>query len=223
LDERRTIAGSVAETLRDAIQSGVLQDGIELNQVALAEHFGTSRVPVREAMRTLESEGWISARAHHRAVVQALSADHVEQIFELRLLLETQVIGKVIRRVDAAQIKKLYRLCDAMDGMKEHNEWVKANRQFHHMLLEAPQTEVMTTLIGQLTSQIERYLRLRGGGPIRESQAGDEHRAIVAAVERRDAKTARDLIKEHISNTKDLVCAAMRKQVKTVSPYPELK
>ena len=153
--ERRTLAVDVTSCLRSAIQSGLLPDGIELNQVALAEHFGVSRVSVREAMRALEAEGWISARAHHRAVVQAVSPERVDQIFELRALLEAHCLGRAIRTIDSVRIKRLCAICDQMDKLIDHNAWLAANRQFHRTLLESPGSDLATELIEQLTSQGE--------------------------------------------------------------------
>src|SRR5215510_118083 len=94
---RRMLAVDVTACLRNAIQTGLLPDGIELNQVALAEHLGVSRVPVREAMRSLQAEGWISARANYRATVQAVSAERIKQIFELRTLLEVHCLRRAVR------------------------------------------------------------------------------------------------------------------------------
>jgi DNA-binding GntR family transcriptional regulator len=210
--EGRTLAVNVTSSLRAAIQSGLLPDGIELNQVALAEHFGVSRVPIREAMRALEAEGWISARAHHRAVVQAVSPERVEQIFALRALLEAHCLGGAVRTMDSKRINRLYAICDKMDMLTDHSAWLVANRQFHRTLLESPGSNLAIELVEQLTSQVERYLRLRGGGPMRESQAGAEHRAILKAVARRDTRKARYLIRRHIGNTKHLVLAVLRER-----------
>lgn len=222
LNERRTAAGYVAECLRAAIQSGLLQDGVELNQVALAEHFRVSRVPVREALRALEAEGWVSARAHHRAVVQAISPERVNQIFEVRALLEAHLIGKAIRHVDNVRAQVLYAICDAMDKMDDHDEWVAANRRFHRTLLESSGADMIVDLVEQLISQVERYLRLRGTGPMREGQAGAEHRAILRAVVNRETSKARNLIRSHIGHTKRLVLAVITER-ETVAAISESK
>src|SRR3974390_951979 len=110
LKGRRTASEAVAESLRSAIRSGQLEDGAELNQVALAEHFGVSRVPVREAMRQLQAEGWITARPHHRAVVQALSPERILEMIELRVLLEAHLMIKSIPKVGEQRLARLERL-----------------------------------------------------------------------------------------------------------------
>ena len=209
LKQRRTATDDVTECLRTAIQSGFLPDGAELNQVALAQHFGISRVPVREAMRALEAEGWITARPHHRAVVQAVSPERVDHILEVREVLEAHLIGKAIRHIDDERINALFALCDAMDAIDDHVAWVAANRKFHRMLLEASGSGMIIDLIEQLMSQVERYLRLQGAAPMRESQAGVEHRAILRAARARNVRKARDLIRSHIATTRTLMLAAI--------------
>jgi DNA-binding GntR family transcriptional regulator len=212
--ERQTAAGYVADSLRTAIQTGALSDGMELNQVALAEHFGISRVPVREALRALEGEGWITATPHRRAVVQAVSPERIQETFEIRALLETHLIEKVIARISDEQIAKLKKACDRMDQIADHAKWVAANADFHHELLESAGSPMALELVIQLSSQVERYLRLSGETVIRESEAGREHRDIVAAVAARDVDAARRLIHTHIEHTRGRVVDAISEEEK---------
>jgi DNA-binding GntR family transcriptional regulator len=209
---RRTMAVDVTECLRNAIQSGLLADGVELNQVALAEHLGVSRVPVREAMRVLEAEGWISARAHYRAVVQTIGSERVNQIFEMRTFLEVRCLGRSMRTMTREKIMRLYAICDEMDSLTDHKAWLAANRLFHRELLQHPGGDLAIELVGQLTSQVERYLRVGGGGPKRETQAGVEHRAILAAISQRNSRKARDLLRDHIGNTRRIVLAVIQER-----------
>jgi DNA-binding GntR family transcriptional regulator len=73
LTDRRTTSDQIADTLREAILTGEFDDGEELNQVALAKHFNVSRVPIREALRQLQAEGLVTAKAHQRTVVATSS------------------------------------------------------------------------------------------------------------------------------------------------------
>lgn len=209
LGERRTAAGHVADALRDAIRSGRIGDGAELNQVALAEHFGVSRVPVREALRALEAEGWIVARAHRRAIVQALSVERVHEIFDVRMLLETNLLEKAVGRLDAATVARLETLCDAMDAMVDHEAWLGANREFHRLLHAGAGAPLTLELVEQLGAQVERYLRQHGEGVEREGEAGAEHRAILAAAVAGDLHGARDRLRAHIDRTRRRVVAAL--------------
>jgi len=85
LRDRRTAADHVADAIRAAILTGTFASGATLNQVELAEHFGVSRVPVREALRRLEAEGLVRADAHRLVTVIGLSTERVAEIFDLRL------------------------------------------------------------------------------------------------------------------------------------------
>jgi DNA-binding GntR family transcriptional regulator len=212
LRARQTAAGYVADSLRTAIQTGALSDGTELNQVALAEHFGISRVPVREALRALEAEGWITALPHRRAVVAAISPERVQETFEIRALLESHLIEKAVARIGDGKIAELEAKCKKMDAIEDHHAWVAANADFHHALLESAESPMTLELIVQLSSQVERYLRLRGEDVIRESEAGREHRDIIRAVAARDAAGARELIRTHIDHTRERVIDALGEQ-----------
>lgn len=206
LKDRRTASEAVAESLRSAIRSGRLADGAELNQVALAEHFGVSRVPVREAMRQLQAEGWITARPHHRAVVHALGREQILEILELRALLESHLMAKSVANIGEARLARLERLCEQMERLTDHERWLEANRTFHRELYVDSGAETTIELVEQLSAQVERYVRdLRGKGVERNGEAVAEHRAILEAVRARDVPKAKRLIEAHIEHTRQLV------------------
>jgi DNA-binding GntR family transcriptional regulator len=209
LRERHSVADRITNSLREAIRTGALVDGTELNQVALSEHFGVSRVPVREALRALEAEGWITAPTHYRAFVQGLSVDRIEEIFEARSLLEVHLIGKAIPRFGAEQLFGLNKRCAAMDRIHDHDEWLIANHAFHRALLEPSGAVMMIDLIEQLSSQPERYLRIRRAGRDRQAAAGAQHRAIVAAAADRNIAQARKLLRAHIAQTRVAILDAV--------------
>ncbi|MGD9715104.1 MAG: GntR family transcriptional regulator [Thermomicrobiales bacterium] len=207
--ERHSIADQITDTLRDSIRNGTLADGTELNQVALSKHFGVSRVPVREALRALEVEGWITAPTHYRALVQGLSVARIEEIFELRTLIEVHLIGKAVPNTTSGRIADLKARCSAMDRIRDHDEWLSANRAFHRALLEPSGSDMMIDMLEQLSAQPERYLQVRNAGQDRQTVAGAEHRAIVAAAAKGDVVQARKLIRAHIAQTRAAILAAV--------------
>jgi DNA-binding GntR family transcriptional regulator len=209
LKERHSVADRITNSLRDAIRSGALSDGTELNQVALSEHFGVSRVPVREALRALEAEGWITAPTHYRAFVQGLSEHQIEQIFEARSALELHLIEKAVPNFDATRLADLQKRCTAMGRIRDHDQWLAANRAFHRALLAPAGSPMIIDMIEQLASQPERYLRSRLAGRDRQEAAGAEHKAIVAAVASRDVARARKLLSSHIAHTRTAILSAI--------------
>jgi len=201
LDDRRSLSEQIAIWLRDAIRSGELEDGSELNQIALADQFGVSRVPVREAMRQLQAEGWIDAKRHQRAVVRGISRERILEILELRALIETFLIEKTIVTITDAEVKRLTGLCDEMDATADHRHWLELNQTFHSALYASANSVTATKLLEQLSAQVERYVRSHGEHIRREGEADAEHRAILAAVRRRDVAESQRLVQLHIGHT----------------------
>jgi DNA-binding GntR family transcriptional regulator len=211
LTNRRTASDYVAETLREAIITGQFEDGEELNQVELANHFNVSRVPVREALRRLQAEGLVSAEAHRRALVTAFNRERISEIFEIRALLETYMLERAARRIDEDALAGLRRICDEMDRLKDHSRWLERNHDFHHELLRPSGATTALALVGRLSQQVQRYGR-RTGGVHRPKEAGREHREIIAALEQGNVREAKLVLKRHILHTRDRVIEALPKE-----------
>ncbi len=201
LDDQRSFSEHIAIWLRDAIRSGELADGAELNQIALADRFGVSRVPVREAMRQLQAEGWIDAKRHQRAVVRGISRERVLEILELRAVIETFLIAKAATAIAPAEVERLRALCDEMDATTDHRHWLELNQTFHSALYASANSVTATELLEQLSGQVERYVRSHGEAISRAQEADAEHRAILAAVGRGDVAEAQRLVQLHIGHT----------------------
>lgn len=202
LRERRTASDYVADALRTAILDGEFADGEELNQVELATHFKVSRVPVREALRRLQAEGLVSAEAHRRAVVVGFNRKRIEEIFEIRTVLEGYMLEKAAARIDAELLAQLTELCDQMDKTRDHSRWLEKNIDFHRLLIERAGSRTALALVEQFARQVQRYVR-RDGRLERSQEAGAEHRRILEALARGDVAQARRVLQEHIAGTLD--------------------
>ena len=208
LNERRTTADHIADALREAILTGSFEDGEELNQVALAKHFGVSRVPIREALRQLQAENLVSGQAHRRTVVTSLSLETVVEILEVRALLEGHLLEKAMANgFSADDLAALKALCAEMEETEDHELWLRRNREFHQLLYEPSEAGITIALADQLSSRVGRYLHLwsDGTGVERDAEANAEHSAIVAALEAGDVARARLELDQHISHTRDRV------------------
>jgi DNA-binding GntR family transcriptional regulator len=209
LSERRSTADLIAESLRDAIQSGALPDGAELNQAAIAQHFGVSRVPVREAMRELQAEGLIDSIAHRRATVRGLNLKRLLEVYDLRALIEGHLVELATERIDAARLKELRALDKRMRTIEDHGEWLRHNAEFHRRLYEPAGVETAMEVVEQLRARGERYVRLWSGGAglHRPIEAGREHAAVLRHVAKGDAAAARKALEQHILHTRDRLAA----------------
>ncbi|MGL4975720.1 MAG: GntR family transcriptional regulator, partial [Bosea sp. (in: a-proteobacteria)] len=105
--KNRTLSASIAERLRHDILSGVQPAGMQLRQDMLATTFGVSRIPVREALFQLEAEGLVRIEPHKGAVVAGLSAEEVDDVFELRLILEPRLLQSSCAQLTAADFVEL--------------------------------------------------------------------------------------------------------------------
>jgi len=201
LRERKTITDYLATALRTAIYDGQFADQEELNQVELAAFFGTSRVPIREALRQLQAEGLVQSIAHHRTIVTGLSLPELLEAVEMRAVLEAYLLRKAAPKMDKADLARLQKLCEESGRIKDYgSQWVLKNWDFHRSLYSRSDSPRIVSTVERLQLNIERYAR-RAGNQQRLHQAADEHRQIVKALERKDIAKACGLLERHIMNT----------------------
>jgi DNA-binding GntR family transcriptional regulator len=197
----------VAEALRDAINSGRLEDGAVLNQVEIAELFNVSRVPVREAMRLLEAEGLIEAAAHRSPIVRTLSPERVAEIYELRALIEGHLVAAATPNVDKPTLARLSELNREMGREEDHRRWLELNADFHRTLYAPARKVESLEVLDQLRTRAERYVQMWSGGRgvRRGAAAVREHARIVRLVRDGDAEGARAEVMAHIDHTRAAV------------------
>lgn len=207
LQQRRTTPDLIADALREAIFAGEFEDGEELNQVALAEHFGVSRVPLREAMRQLQAEGLITVEAHRRAVVTGLTPETLVELFDLRTLLESYLLELALPSTSGKELEELADICKRMEATSDRLEWLSLNREFHRLLYRPARRAFSLSLVEQLMGKAQRYLNLwsAGKGIERRDEANREHRRILAAAKRGDVEGATQVLRTHIAHTRQRV------------------
>jgi DNA-binding GntR family transcriptional regulator len=205
LRERKTTTDYLAAALRTAIYDGQFSDGEELNQVELANFFGVSRVPIREALRQLQAEGLVQNIAHHRTIVAGLSLPQIIELSEMRAVLEAYMLRKSAPKLDKASLDRLRRICDETDTLKDYgSRWVMKNWEFHRTLYAAAESQAMVDAVERIHLKIERYAR-QAGTAQRQRQAAAEHRQIFKAIQRGDYAKAATLLEQHILHTGEVI------------------
>lgn len=210
LEHRRSITDIVAGVLRDAIVTGVLQAGEELNQVELARRFGISRVPVREAIRLLEAAGLVISQPHRRTVVSALTPSSLGEVFDVRVYLESRALAAAGPRLGPADLDELDGLLAQMEGETDYRNWTRLNDQFHDTLYRPSGMEFVRLLIRQLRQHVERYFWAGGHVVRRYPEANAEHRRILAACRARDLPRAQEALDAHLRATLRSLSRALR-------------
>jgi DNA-binding GntR family transcriptional regulator len=194
---RTTTVDLVLTAIRQRILSGDLAPGEVLRQEALAEELGVSRVPIREAITRLTSEGLLTNVPHKGAYVAELSVEEVQETFDIRLRLEPWLFAEAIARITEAEINKAQRLVKEMDKASE-SQWGQLNWRFHETLYLPAQREITLQMLRVLHDRSDRYFRFQVVQvPIRE-QSHEEHMALVEACRQRDSKLGAKLLEQHV-------------------------
>src|ERR1700759_3243287 len=137
-----TSAVRVREQLQHAILEGVLKPGERLRAEHLAQRYGTSRTPVREALLQLEAQGLVEVEPNRGAVVKAFDAADLLDLYEVRALLEPAAAARAAPRISAEQLAELHALCDDQAPVDEQ---IAANERFHRIIADAAGSPRLST------------------------------------------------------------------------------
>ncbi|KWA28141.1 GntR family transcriptional regulator [Burkholderia territorii] len=198
-------ADAVAASLREMIINGELQAGERLVERDLAERFGISRIPMREAIQRLEREGLLDIFRNRGAVVRMLSASDVQEIYDMRTLLEGDAIYRSVKRLDdetLARAELVHRLLGESNVPRRQGE---LNREFHTLLYSCCGNERQLKAIAELRSQVERYERLQATLLADTPSFQVEHEAILQACRERNARGARAMTVAHLDSARRIV------------------
>jgi len=201
---RVKVADAVTNEIRQLILTGRIADGSPLRQDALAEQMGTSRIPVREALSRLESEGLVASYPHRGYVVSGLSRNDIEELFDLRVMLEPDLIRHAIPKMtdeDLAAATSILEEYDVALLSGDIDSWGDFNRRFH-MALYRPSGRVKTLdLVRGLLVNADRYTRfvLTIGVGIHKAQ--EDHGGLLDLCRRRLVNQAVALTRDHIERT----------------------
>ena len=205
-----TIQQAVADAVRTRVISGQLPAGTRIDQDALAAEFSVSRMPVREALRQLGAEGFVTIVPHRGAIVTALSPAEVEEIYEIRAALEGVAARHASQALTADGLDRLRKVLAAMRNEKQIDTWVALNAEFHNAINQASMRPRLLELIQRFREQSQPYIRLYVQRLHKSAQARKEHRAILQALADRDADRAEAAVRAHLVGTGRAVAAFAR-------------
>jgi DNA-binding GntR family transcriptional regulator len=198
---RKTVVDLTAEALRERILRGEYHEGEALRQDALAADMGVSRIPVREALRQLEVEGLVTFSPHAGAVVSSLSLDEISEIFELRAMVEAELLRLALPNLTPEVLDRADNILDAYEAAFDRGDiaaWGELNWEFHSTLLAAAARPLTLGMLSMLHNQGDRYTRLQLRLTHGEGRARFEHRAIAAAARDGQTEHAVEQLREHI-------------------------
>jgi DNA-binding GntR family transcriptional regulator len=203
---------SIADSLRADILRGKLPSGQALKQDEIGAQFGVSKIPVREALIQLKAEGLVNFYPNRGAFVSELSAAEVDEIYLMRIALETAVLARAIPNLTVAHLKHAKEILDAIDQEENIARWGELNWEFHATLYSpAPMPRVMET-IQTLHSNIARYLVLYLAGMAYQTKSQKEHRAILEACRHGDTEKAVAQLEVHLRGASNQLVTFLNKR-----------
>lgn len=197
----RALYQEVAERLRQQIFARQLEPGAWIDELKLCAEFGISRTPLREALKVLAVEGLVTMKVRRGAYVTEMSRDDVAQVYHLLALLESDAAGVVAAEATDPQRAELRALHDRLEKqVRQRDAFFAANEQFHLALLRIAGNRFRSQIVADLRKvmKLNRHQSLFKQGRLADSLA--EHRALMQAIEQRDAGRATQLMREHFRN-----------------------
>lgn len=211
IGDREMLHNRVCSVLRQAILKGDFKPGERLVQMELAELIGVSRMPVREALRTLEIEGLVSMEPHKGAVVRSIQKEDIIEIYELRATLEPLALKKSMEHYTAEDINQLSNYHTLMLNADSDVEYVEHNVQFHNLLLSRCNSPRLIGFIETISNGFAQDTPQIIPGQIEKSNK--EHQAIIEAILDGNGEKAANALSFHIERTgKELILSLENKE-----------
>jgi DNA-binding GntR family transcriptional regulator len=198
---RRTTADTVAHMLRNEIQRGQLPPGTRLRQNEVAQRFGVSTTPVREALALLQAEGLVRIDPHRGALVFHPTVADLRESYDIRGALEALAVTKAMPRLTEELIKDLQKIINRMRKEKDEGRWVELNNEFHLRLYQASGMPRLCTMIANLRDSSSTYIHMFAAHDLHEHRADDDHQEILDACAAHDGRRARKAIDAHVTHT----------------------
>lgn len=204
--EAPTSAIRVHDALRAAILEGEIAPGARLRAEALAERFGTSRTPIREALLMLEREGLVNVEPHRGAIVRSFDAADLLDLYEVRALIEPHAAHRAATRVTTDQLERLRSLCERADrrGTTVADQ-IAYNEEFHRIVAEAAQSPRLTAALRAVAGIPREFRTAFWANEEQRAQSLFCHRELVSALEAKQPDLAEAVMRMHILGARDFL------------------
>ncbi len=200
IEKHLTLREKILENIRDAIISGSLKAGSRVSEPELAERYGISRTPIREAFRQLESEGYLTVIPRRGAVVSEFSEKDVEEFYAIKSILEGYAARRACEKLTDKELGRLQAINDRLSELAEHNDiktFFKIHSDFHDTFIKAADNEKLRDLINSLVTRFQRLRLTSLSMPGRMRISVQEHEKIIEAFRNRDAESAETLVRKN--------------------------
>jgi len=194
----------VYEQIRTAILEGLIKPGDKLETDAIAAAFKVSRMPVREAIKRMQLEGWVDVKPHKEVRVASVTKDQIRDVFSVRAMLESLAAREAAEKISEAETALIWQTYQDMEKLVQSGDTagqVIKNREFHEIIHKVSGNKVLQSIASNLFDSIERYRLQFLSLPQRPDEVLKEHRKLLEAIESHNMDTSEKLMRRHIENT----------------------
>ncbi len=213
IDNHLTLRERIVSTIRSAIVNGQLRPGTRIAEPELAEKFGISRTPIREAFRQLESEGFISVIPRKGAIVASFSAQDVSNFYDLKMILEgyaAKTATMLLSESEITRMETLNRQMELASGKKDLRRVLELHNEFHDIFLRACGNEKLHQIVQNMVMQFQRF-RMILAMPGKVEGSIEQHVEIIDAFRKRDPALAEKLIQRNALYGKKILLKELAK------------
>ncbi len=210
-----TLRERIVDFIKDAVVTGRLKPGERVPEQEIAESFGISRTPIREAFRQLESEGFITVTPRKGAVVSPITDKDVSEFYAIKSLLEGFAAKTACLTLTPKELKKLETLNAQMEKYAERDDvkgFFRLDNQFHDTFLKACGNEKLCNLIHQLVQQFERFRITALALPGRMRDSVRQHNEIIEAFKTGNTALVETLVKANAERGRDVLVEEILKE-----------
>ena len=208
--QTRDTVRTVVEVLREAIVSGLFKPGSPLRQDTIATELGTSKIPVREALRQLEAEGLVRFVTNKGAIVAPMSLLEMTELFELRSLLECEAIALAMPHLTSPSLEQARQILEEAEVESNVAHWGELNWRFHAALCSPAQRPYLLSILEKLHIHCDRYVRLYLSLTNSQPRSQAEHRALLRACKKGNVAIAQQLLQEHLALAQQLLAQHLK-------------
>lgn len=204
MGDKYSLRGKVYDRIREDILNGIYKEQEELKEATLGEKMGVSRTPVREALRQLELEGLVEIIPNKGARVTGITKKDIEDIYQIRYLLEGLSARWATEHVTEEQLDKMEEtlyLTDFHARKGNFPQVYELDSQFHELMYEASGSKMLNHILSDFHMYVTRIRKTSLSNVTRSKNSTEEHRAILEAIKERDADKAEQCAHEHVLST----------------------
>jgi DNA-binding GntR family transcriptional regulator len=205
---RSALGGPIHAALRRQIITGQIRPGDRLVEGELARAWGVSKSPLREALKALQHEGLVEAVPRRGYVITPITVKQVQDLFDLRLILEREGAARAATTASAAYLEELEALVGdpyVIGDVESQNRFLTVNKQFHLAVARATGNQRVVNLLDRLLDELERLFHLGLDVRDRADVLVQEHRDLIAAINARDSARAAAVMEAQIENARQMV------------------